>query len=113
MKKTELKIRIPLIFAAIIFAAAASDAFINQNIWWGTLNLFVAIANLFALKIAPKYPELTTVFLGILNALIAFLTAWIYIEEGKQYIQFVWVFTGIIYLVVSYLFLNKAQKKYM
>jgi len=113
MNKLQFKIRLPLILAAVIFGLAAFDAFANQYIGWGLFNLVITIANLIALKYSEKHPELTTVFLSILNAAAAFLTAWVFIEEGKQYIQFVWILTGVVYLVVSYLFSNKAQKKYL
>ena len=113
MIKSEFKIRFPLILAAIIFGLVSFDAFSNQYIWWGRLNLVITISNIIALKYSDGHPELIVVFLGILNAANAFLTSWIYIEKGKQYIQFVWILTGIVYLIVSYLFLNKVQKKYL
>ncbi len=113
MNKSKFKARFPLILAVIIFGSASIDAFIFQDFWWGVLNLFVVIANIGALKYSENYPELSAVFLGILNAAIAFLTAWICIDEGKQYIQFVWIAVGVVYLASSYIFLNKAQKKYL
>ena len=113
MNRSKLKTRLPLILAVLIFGSASLEAFTNQHIWWGLLNLFTTFANIIALKYSAKHPELIAVFLGVLNAVIAFTTAWVYIEEGKQYIQLVWILTGMIYLVVSYLFLNKTQEKYL
>ncbi len=113
MEKTKLRTHLPLLIAAIIFSLATFGAFYNQNYWWGLLNLFMVIANLAAIKYFQKYPELTTVFLGILNAIVAFITAWIFIEAGKEYIQFTWILTGVIYLFVSFRLLNLAQQKYL
>jgi hypothetical protein len=113
MKKTKFRTRLPLFIATIIFSLASFDAFFNLNFWLGFLNLFMAITNITATKYFQKYPELNTVFLGILNAIVAFITAWIFIEAGKEYIQFAWILTGVVYLFVSFRLLNLAQKKYL
>lgn len=112
MKNEKLKARLPLILAVIIFLSAAIGAISDGSYWFAVFNLLAAIGNIFALKYAGKNQEFVNVFTAIINAFLAYITAYIYLAAGKQYIQYAWFLVGSVYLFTSFLFLKKLQKKY-
>ena len=112
MKKENLRVRLPLIVAAFAFFAFSVDAFSHGNIGWGIFNLFAAMINSVILKYLYRQPELINVFVNILNAVVAFVTAYNSIQAGKHYIRYAWFIAGFGALTVALLFLKKAQKKY-
>ncbi|MCB0282212.1 MAG: hypothetical protein H6627_13005 [Calditrichae bacterium] len=112
MKKREFKTKLPLIFAVIIFTTTAVGAFSDGSYWFAVFNLLAAIGNIFALKYAGKNQEFVNIFTAIINAFLAYITAYIYLADGKQYIQYAWFLVGSVYLFTSFLFLKKLQKKY-
>ena len=113
MKYSNIKRRLPLIAAVLIFSISSLDYFLKNYLWLGFLNLFIAICNLLTLKFSLKHFELTSVFISILNATISIVTAWLFIDADKSYIQFAWIAVAVAYLFIAYLFLNKAQKMYL
>ena len=83
MKKENLRVRLPLIVAAFVFFAFSVEAFSHGNIGWGIFNLFAAMVNTVILKYLYRQPELINVFVNILNAVVAFVTAYNSYSGGK------------------------------
>lgn len=92
-----------LLLSAFPFILAATDSAFYGNLLAITANAVMAAANLAALFWIEKKPGKTQLILGILNAAMAFLTAWMFDAAGKQYLPVAWVLVGILFAVMAVL----------
>jgi len=107
------KEKIPLFFSAALFLLSGSVALGQSHYLWGILNIIAGLANITALRYVRIYPEFAGLFINIFNALLAYLTALFSFIAGTKYLHFAWILAGSLYLLVSLIFLKKAQKKYL
>lgn len=99
--------------SSMLFLGSAGFLFSIQHFWMGTLHLLYAFINLAIPLLSKKYPEIGYLFLGIFNALLSFVTIWIYVGYSNPFIKIVWLVCGFLFLIISMKNLNKAFKKYL
>ena len=100
-----------LVLTCIAFLASGFD-YMNNNdlIVLGIASFIVGIANLAALRFLKKFSFIVKVVLLVVNAIFAFLSAYVFIQAEKNMIQYGWMAVGIINMVVIFIIFRKRDR---
>ena len=109
-RREKLRIRLPLLIGAIPFLATGIDALVHGKVFFGTVNVAMAAANLLALRFAEKTPAHTQGVLFVLNALVAWVVGWDYYLAGKKGLPYAWLVVGFFYSIAALVVVTKKPR---
>ena len=102
------------IIAGVVVLLHGATEFEEYQVAFGIFYILFGIAfislALMHRRLEHRFPDISTYFFFI-EGLILFLTAFKYIHEHKQYLQYAYFLSGIIYFVVGYLFRKRKSGK--
>lgn len=96
-----------LLLSSFPFFLAGTD-----NVFYGnwiaiSLNLAMGGLNLLGLFWIEKYHFPVQFGLSLANSAMAFTTAWLFKEAGKEYLPLIWLFVGLLFLFTAWNFWRK------
>ena len=95
----------------IAFLVSGFDCMNNNDlIVMGIASFVVGTVNLAALGFFKKFSFIVKVVLLAVNAIFAFLSAYIYIQAGKDKIQYAWMAVGLLSIVVIFISYRKRSR---
>jgi hypothetical protein len=100
-KKSELKIRLSLIIAAVAFIFTGIDSLDQNNLTLAASNFLLAAVNLGGFYFIKLHSVLLNTVLLIFNSFLAFIIAYNYFIAGKIALPLAWLLLGILYLIVA------------
>ena len=107
----EKKKIIPLIFAAFMFLLSGVDA-IQSDVDLLIYSCFIiAFVNMISIKFINLYPMSIVILLHFLDSIGAFLVAIVMVQSGKQYIQYAWFLTSLLYFIAAFISFKKMKTK--
>lgn len=96
-----------LLLSAFPFFLAGTDSVFHGNWIAISLNLAMGGLNLLGLFWIEKYHFPVQIGLSLANSAMAFTTAWLFKEAGKEYLPLIWLFVGLLFLFTAWNFWRK------
>jgi len=103
-KPTNLPVKIGLILGAIMFFVNGVSDILNDRSIFGIIQLVGAALNsimLFRLKSITVSQSIEYIIFFV-NSIVALIIAYDYIKSGADYIQYVWILTALLYILVIF-----------
>ncbi len=98
IKKSERFDKFVLILNALILIIGGYQYLDQGEYFFAAILLLSGVIVLIAVKYKRAFQSQVETILYFFNVIVAFFTSWDFFQHNKHYIQYVWLFVGVVYL---------------